>query len=351
MAELFTLLGGEKVADAIAEHQWLLRKDPYRVESYQKLYKLYFDARAYDKAWCLASTLTFLKKANAEQQQFYLDNRPSGPIRPQTRLNNERWLKDLVHTEQDLLASKIFEQIWPAVLSLRHQSDKEAGLNAKYQHDPANSTVTFARTFGFVANVLGLPAPRLFLRTDVQGGLTPMPTWPLASLSGATLLSGFSPTDLMFVAGHHLSDYRPEHYIRTMLKSNTELKSVLMAGLRLSGVVPKAEPGIEQLAQQLAGKMQTAQRDALRNLAKRFVDAGARTDIKKWLQSVELTACRAGFLVCNELETAAKMVAQLGSQGPVDLAPKDKVKELVLFSVSEEYFTLREHLGIRIALV
>lgn len=350
LAELYTLLGPEKLENAIAEHQWLLRRDPYRVESYQALYRLYFDARAYDKAWCLAATLSFLKRADAEQQKFFADNRPSGPIRPQNRLNDERWLKDLAHPEQDLLLSKIFEQIWPAVLSLRVQSEKEAGLNKKHEVDPGSSTVTFARTFGFVSNVLGLPAPRLFLRTDVQGGLVHMPVWPLASVSGATLLSGYSPSDLMFVAGRHLSDYRPEHYVRTMLKSNTELKVVLLAGLRIANLVPASDPAVEQTAQQLASKMQPAQRDALVSLGKRFVDAGARTDVKKWLQSVELTACRAGFLVANDLETAAKMVTQLGAQGPVDLPPKEKIKELVLFSVSEEYFRLREHLGIRIPL-
>lgn len=80
------------------------------------------------------------------------------------------------------------------------------------------------------------------------------------------------------------------------------------------------------------------------------MDAGARADVKRWLQAVELTSCRSGFLVCNDLETAAKMVTQLGAQGPVNLPPKEKVKELVLFSVSEEYFRLREHLGIRIPL-
>jgi tetratricopeptide (TPR) repeat protein len=350
LAELHTLLGPDHIENAIEEHQWLLRRDPYRVDSYQALYKLYFDARAYDKAWCLAATLTFLKKADAEQQQFYADNRPNGPIRPQSRLNDERWLKDLRHPTQDLYVSKIFEQLWGAILSLRYQTDKQAGLNAKHEVDPANSTVTFARTFGFVANVLGMAPPRLFLRTDVQGGLTHMPVWPQASLCGATLLSGFQPADLMFVAARHLSDYRGEHYIRTMLKSNTELKTVLMAGLRIAGVVPQAEPAIEQAAQQIASKVQPAQRDALRTVAKQFVDAGARTDIKKWLQAVELTSCRAGFLVCNDLETAARMVTQLGAAGPVDLPPKEKVKELVLFSVSEEYFRLREHLGIRIAL-
>lgn len=350
LAELFTLIGPDKLQDAINEHQWLLRRDPYRVDSYQALYRLYFDARAYDKAWCLAATLNFLKKADAEQQKFFADNRVAGPIRPQNRLNDERWLKDLAHPDQDLLLSKIFEQIWPAVLSLRVQSDKDAQLNKKHEHDPATSTVTFARTFGFVANVLGLPTPRLFLRTDVQGGLVHMPVWPLASLSGATLLSGFQPGDLMFVAGKHLTDYRPEHYIRTMLKSNTELKVALLAGLRIAQLVPASEPAVEQTAAQLVTKMQPAQLDVLRSLGKRFVDAGARADVKRWLQAVELTACRAGFLVCNDLETAAKMVTQLGAQGPVDLPPKDKIKELVLFSVSEEYFRLREHLGIRIPL-
>ncbi|MBX3270938.1 MAG: tetratricopeptide repeat protein [Sandaracinaceae bacterium] len=349
LAELHTLIGGDNIANAIGEHQWLIRQDPYRIESYQKLYKLYFDARAYDKAWCLAATLNFLKKADVEQQQFFADNRPNGPIRPTNRLNDERWLKDLAHPEQDLLAAKIFEQLWGGVLSLRHQTDKAAGLSPKYEVNPADSTVTFARTFGFVANVLGLPCPRLFLRTDVPGGLTALPVWPLASISGATLLSGYQPNDLMFVVGRHLADYRPEHYIRTMLRSNTELKTVLMAGLRIAGVLPASEPAIEAAAQQLAPKMQPAQVDALRRLGKRFVDAGARTDIKRWLQAVELTACRTGFLVCNDLDTAARMVTQLPAAA-VDVPPKDKVKELVLFSVSEEYFRLREHLGIRIPL-
>ena len=42
------------------------------------------------------------------------------------------------------------------------------------------------------------------------------------------------------------------------------------------------------------------------------------------------------------------MITALGASGPVDLAPKEKVKELVLFSVSEEYFRLRQALGIQL---
>jgi hypothetical protein len=348
LAELFSVIPG-RTDDAIAEHQWLLRQDPYRVDSYQALYKLYFDARSYDKAWCLASTLVFLKKADGEQNQFFEQYRQKGPIRPASRLDNERWLKDLAHPEQDLVSSKIFEVLWPAVLSIRGKTDKEAQLTPKYQVDPAQSTVTLARTYGFVAQVLGLAPPRLFLRQDVPGGLVHLPVFPLASLCGSTLLQGFQPQDLMFVCARHLSDYRPEHYIRTLLPSNSELKTVLMSGLTIAGLVPANDPAIAQTIQALQPKLNAAQIDALRSLGKRFLDAGARTDIKRWLQCVELTACRAGFLVCNDLETSARMIQALGAAGPVDLAPKEKVKELVLFSVSEEYFRLRQALGIQLS--
>ncbi|MFN7696553.1 MAG: hypothetical protein ACK5U8_01550, partial [Deltaproteobacteria bacterium] len=128
-----------------------------------------------------------------------------------------------------------------------------------------------------------------------------------------------------------------------------ELKTVLMAALRLANLVP-GDPQIDQTAQGLRSKLQAPQLDAIGTLGRRFIQAGARTDVKKWLQGVELTACRAGFLVCNDLDTAARMVQALGPTGPVDLSPKEKVKELVLFSVSEEYFRLRQTLGIQIAI-
>jgi len=70
LAELYATMP-DKTEEAIAEHQWLLAADPNRLDSYRALYKLYFDARAYDKAWCIARTLTYFQKADEEQQKFY----------------------------------------------------------------------------------------------------------------------------------------------------------------------------------------------------------------------------------------------------------------------------------------
>ena len=348
LAELYTLVPG-RTGDAIAEHQWLLRRDPYRVDSYRELYKLYFDARAYDKAWCLAAALVFLGKADREQQNFYEQYAVKGIIRPTTRLGHVHWLKHLFHPDEDPYVAKIMELVAPAVHAAKQAPDKALGLSKKHEVDPQTSTVTFAKTFGFVAQVLNLTlVPRLFLRSDTPGGLAHVPgSNPPAIVCGASLLSGFSPQDLAFVIGRTLTYYRLEHFIRTLLPSHSELKLILLAAMRLANF-GAANPQVDATAQQLARFMQPAQVDGLRQVVRKFVESEGKVDIKRWMQAVELTACRAGFLVANDLSVAAKMVQQLPPEGSTDLPPKEKIKELVLFSVSEEYFALREALGIQI---
>jgi hypothetical protein len=115
-----------------------------------------------------------------------------------------------------------------------------------------------------------------------------------------------------------------------------------IAGVEIS------EPNVLEWAKQIRAQMQPADLELLKSISKRFVEGGARTDVKKWMQSVELTACRAGFTLCNDLEIAARMIQAEPPMGAVDLTPKEKIQELVLFSISEQYFRLREALGIQI---
>ena len=59
-------------------------------------------------------------------------------------------------------------------------------------------------------------------------------------------------------------------------------------------------------------------------------------NLAKWGNAVDATSHRAGFVVCGDLEVAARMV----SAEPVVVGGpqvKDKIKELVLYSISEEF--------------
>jgi hypothetical protein len=99
----------------------------------------------------------------------------------------------------------------------------------------------------------------------------------------------------------------------------------------------------------LKSKIQPAWLEQLHIVVKRFIakqtEPGAEPlDLVKWGYAVEATAHRVGFLLCGDLEVAAKMVqmepVQVG--GP---QARDKVRELVLYSISEDYFAVRQHLG------
>ena len=348
LAELYATMP-DKTNEAISEHQWLLAADPNRLDSYRALYKLYFDARAYDKAWCIARTLTHFKKADEEQQKFYQQYKQDREIQPKTRLSNENWVKDLMHSEQDIYISKIMEVIAPVVRASLAVTDKKLNLHKRKPEDLANPSLALARQFKLAQNVLNVTIPvRLFIQKELSGALRDeAKSNPPAIITGYTLLSGYRPVDLAFVCGRHLTYYRGEHFIRTMYQSHTELRTLLLAAMRVVGM-GGGDATVESTAKQLAKHMDQPHLDVLKQVVRKFVDAGGHADIKRWMQAAEITALRAGLLLCDDVDTAVHMTQQIASESTADLAPREKVKEVVLFSISESYFRLREQLGIQI---
>ena len=354
LAELYTTMP-DRTQDAIAEHQWLLGHDPNRLASYRSLYKLYFDARAHDKAWCVARTLTYLNEADKEQQQFFAQYNRQESVRPKKRVSSENWMNELTDPTQDKVLTRIMELLAPAVHQAKAVPDKALkAIHRRKPEDLDNSTAMFTRTFKLVLDVLNISIPpRLYLISNTPGGITDLPgSSPTpAVVVGSTLAkpsaSGLQPKDLEFEVARHLSYYRPERFILTQIKSHSELKTLLLAAMRIVGM-PSQDPAADAAAAQLSKYMTQAQKDALKQAVRLFVDGGGAVDIKAWMRTMENTALRAGMLVCNDLDVAIRMAQERKSDTTVEISNRDKIKAVVLFSVSEQYFRLREVLGLQI---
>ena len=93
--------------------------------------------------------------------------------------------------------------------------------------------------------------------------------------------------------------------------------------------------------------MYKRQLEGLRIVVKKFIAEGAVANLKRWSQAVEISASRAGLLLCGDLDIAKSVIAK-EMQQPGDLTPAEKVKELLVFAASENYFQLRRQLGIQI---
>ena len=349
LAELYTMLPG-RTGEAIASHHALIEEQPCRVASHQALYRLYLNQGAYDRAWCFANTLCFLQKADAEQQRFFHDYRRQGPIRPTTSMTRAAWFGELAHPNQDRYVTKIMELMAPAALAVKAASDRALQLDRLRPTDPSQSKATLAQTFAFAAQVLNTPTvPRLFVQPHSLGGLAHIPgSNPPAVFCGGTLLTGYTPRELMFVLGRFLTYYETGHFVRTLFASHSELRLLFLSSLRMSGMGRHAEPGVDSWSKKLAPHLNGAQRAAMREVAVRFARSGGSTDIKKWMQGVELTAIRAGYLLCDDLAVACRMTQTLPPDGSIDVPPKQKLEEIVRFAASEPYFRLRERLGLTI---
>jgi hypothetical protein len=141
--------------------------------------------------------------------------------------------------------------------------------------------------------------------------------------------------------------YRNEHYVRVLYPTTQELTAVLLAAIKLVKADQELPPEAQQFAQQLGPLVaqDPLAAEGLRKVVRYFLDQGGASNIKRWYQTVELTAVRAGFLMCGDLEIAKKMIS-LEPGLPGDVSPGEKLKDVIQFSISDNYFTLREALGI-----
>lgn len=343
----------ERFDEAIGEQRKILEHTPLDIDPYRALYRLYLHKHSYDDAWCLAAAIAFMGKADTEETQFYEDYRPQGMLQVKGRLSNDLWNRHLFHPDLNRYISGIFEIIVAAALKAKVAmlARQPSPIDPRFKQDPATSTVTFAKTFGWAGQVLGLATPELYVRSDMNDTIRAVPHMPPASLAGKAVLSGFQPQELTFICGKHLASYRPELYMRNLFPTQAELTIMLFAGVMIAApntpMPPEAATQIRNTAQELVKHMDPMQLERLGKVVKQFIADGAKANIKRWVQASELTQLRAGLLVCGDLAIARKIIT-LEPAAPGDLTPEEKIKELLLFSVSEHYAQLRNALGIAI---
>ena len=352
LAELYTLLGPEFAAKAVSEHQILIKEQPNKHDSYKALGRIYMDTRAYDKAWCLYSTLTFLKKADPAEQQFYQQYKEKGFVRAQHRMTDELWLRHMFHQDQDRFISAIFGVVAPVFAGLTARPHKSFKLKRKERRDVNTDPLLFSKVFGYVTSVLGVTQAELYLRPNQQMGLQMAHTTEIPSfVVGSDLLQGRPEKELAFAIGKQLTYLRPEHFLRNVLGAPSQLRTVFFSALKMvepNFPVPGPDlPAVDQTIKKASGKFHPAQAEALTNLVRKFAASNRKVDLNKWWTATELTANRVGFLLCNDLSVVVKMLkSEPATVGSMSL--QDKVKDLVLFSVSESYFAARQALGLTI---
>ncbi len=366
LADLYLEAGEARRDEAITELQYLLGHAPDRVELYKALASLYRADHELDKAFCVAQALVFLGAASNEEKMLYERLRPTQFTPAPRRLTEELWQKSIIHPKEDRHVGAIFSSTLSAVAAGTAQPITSFGLTPETRADLDRDTRAVSRIVKYVSGVLAIdPAPMVWLQ-EGGDGLRVANTVGLGAerqrlvptlLVGAQQIAKTDERELAFEVGKRMAYLRPERFVTLAVGTLPKLESAFMGSVLASGARVQAHDGTQfgvsandetkKLAGTLKQQVPGPLLEQVGELSARLSGRVGNGLISSWRTATDLTANRVGLIVSNDLETAAKAIATEGA-ALSSMSVKDRLRDLLAYSVSEQYFTVRRHLGLHV---
>jgi tetratricopeptide (TPR) repeat protein len=338
---------------AIRLNRELLTVNPFRANSYRTLCRIYRKKAKYDESWCIADTLHALNMAEDEEMEIYEAYAMEDAAAARERMTEDMWSRYLYHPLLDDKITSIFRIIEPVILKAKAQSQAAANLREEFKCDPQEQHELLPRTIHYASGVLGIELPDFYMmRDDKDLGIVFAPTWPPAIALGGGALEEDDPQLLALVAARQLTYYQPGFQLRVFSQTGTALSTWVLASIKCvvpQFPVPEDFKGkVNDALSVLKKGLDASDTEVLGSCVQSFLEsASGGIDLKLWSNAVDFTADRAGLLLCTEMKVAINVIKNLTVDSWI-AATKDRLTELNLFSVSEDYFILRRKLGIAI---
>jgi tetratricopeptide (TPR) repeat protein len=339
-------LFAEKAEDAgLVELEAAAAKEPTRVSIYEKAFASHRRTGRTDAALLAAFALEELEAADVDHQMLIDQFRSVGPVRVRTSLDESTWAALRAPGSDDVLRS-LFAAVENAAIAARVDELREQ--RKLLTLDPADrlseeSTASIVRSFQWAARVLSIGCPDLYLG-DAPGGIAALQLLEPSTALGPSVLSGPSAKELAFLAGRHLTFYRPGYQVLLYYPNREELTTLLLAAAQVA--MPKAaaasdDPAVAALRARLARHIEDDDRAALKKAVRALDARGGQAALGAWMCSVELTAGRAGLLLAGDLASATG-VLRTESRDVANVPAEMRRGDLIAFCASRTHASMRQ---------
>jgi len=357
LAQLYQESGPSAVSKTIAQHQMLISKKPDRIASYQALAPLFYQTGAHDRMWCVAAALVYLGHADAPLASFYEGYRPSQLPSAAGKMNEELWRK-ILHPTEDPYIGALLALLAAAIAMSSASPHKAIGVDRSDRVDLSGAAWPHAAALRYVANSIEAILPDVFLKKDAPGTVSIVNLKEKNTLTPALVVGpGFEQwtrqSEVIFDLAKRMVLMRTDRFPRFALGTPALLEIAVRAGLLLGGCPIGNGPHggeVDKMAKGLDPLLSPPLRAELKVVARKFVEArGDKLDLLGWIVASDLTAGRAALALCGDLGAAARVLA-IEPSGQSPLPVRERISDLLAFSVSEDHFAVRAALGLHVNL-
>lgn len=340
--------------DAVVQHRRILQLDPGKLESVHSLFRTWQAAGLADRAFCAAGALEFLNAANSDEAAFYEQTKNRLPSQPLPRLLSLSEIDLLSHpgVRGDPLVA-LFGVMGDQLAKILPPAFDSLGVDRRADRLRAEHPLTVM--IRKAADVFGVEAFELF---QSKRGLFVVETGdPPALCVGQDVAKRFAAREQFFLMGRALFGLLHKTAVLNKLSSG-EVADLLGNTVRI------AQPMFDLLGRPNDDQIRQLRRAFPRKILKALEAPSQRLmtvkalDLDFTLEALAYSADRAGLLLCGDVNVGLSMVLREGNYSgvkPDDSAAivhavrqREDLRELVAFSLSDDFFRLRQKIGISV---
>ena len=349
--ELFVVM--DKADLAVATTRAAILRDPLRPAPFHELCELQLREGAFDKAWCAIDALKNLGQATADETRFFLAYPPCELAGVPGTLASSGWSSHILHPDLDVRLSSILRIIAPVILRMRFgaipEAHRAAWLGKRLSEGDSESAARIMTLVQNACEILGVATPAIFERPTMPVPFAVAPTESPALFVSIPAAEAI-PSDLLpYLVARRIAELRPDLVAHALFPTEPELKGLLKAAMRIAVAGGSPTPGeaLKPAELALARAMLPSEIEALRGAVSLVIGNAERVEIRRWLKLADASLSRVGMLLAGDFETAWRAM-QCEARAPGDLTPDEWRREMLGFTVSDEYADLRGAIGVSI---
>ena len=352
------------VGQALSIYRDLASKSANPEKPVRELFELYGskDLEEFDKCLVSAATLVFLGKASNIEGKAYeqlVSRAPDAPSRP---ITEHLWKNLVFHADCRNPIADILRELTIGFPGLFGGAQQKLDLKKKEKVDLSakqSRRLRYLQIWDNVATSMGAPRVEHFFR-DFDG--SPPRIYPGASnvlfVGKQSMVFKEMPKDeIVWVLSRELTFARPEFSAIRAL-SAYDVALMLEATVRLfnggkpSGMKQSVEkPKVDQMKEVLKGYFQKDKRmqEVLQPLVAECMDKRSLVNFREFLYGVEHTASRVAVLLSGDIRSVMQGLKY--TEPLTEMSERRRMREIRWFMMSDEHFTLREQLGLKLTQV